>query len=1047
MKKIFTSLLLGLGLFASSYAQNQVLDQKSVNLAAINGNVNPTGGANPRQYGQSFVAGMTGTLSSIDIHVTSVSTNGFYYLYVREGSGFEGNLLSTSGFEVNGSTVPNDFLKVNLNSTPVTSGNTFTFIIAPNTSPYMQLNITADTEYANGSMFYKSGSNAAVGLARDLIFRTYVTPPCATTTSTSSASNCDIYYWNGISCDATGAYTKTLVNAEGCDSIATLNFTRIEPTTSTTTHTVCGAYEWNGKTYTESGSYTTDGITQIAFGEEGSYEYTNKFVNSKGCDSLATLILTIDETVFTSTSDATTCNNSYLWNGTYYSENGTYTKTGLKTANGCDSVATINLTFYPKSESTTIVDDVCGSYEWNGDTYTESGIYEAYFDNQYGCDSIAYLDITFNSHEGLTDTVKSCEPYEWYGDVYDKSGLYSQRFTAQDGCDSTVYLALSFNSTIDFSGDFMFNSCKSDIFFTSTADSLVKINGQVIEGKTLVQWGEYDDYSSYTSNHYPDGIDGAPDGYSWIPDPNDEERDDHYFTVRTSGDEISGGKVIVHQTLNPGAIKEVYVITYGGEEVIYELIASPTPALISSNVPVIAEFPFTTENVVGVKIVLTKEFGLLHGIDAIGIETAQLEYRLANAPTGEYTIEAISKGGCLNTQIIEFENNNKYDTITETSCEAYTYYDDKTGDRVVLSKTGVYNFITYSEESECSNIVHLDFTFTGIAYDTTIVSCDDEYYWEDADMDLDETGVYSYQFYNEETGCDSVVNINFIMNETPQVYFAMSEPDGSFCVKSLVLGSEAETVKLNGVLLTQSIVEDGPPFPVYIAENLKDINYTLEVSNAGGVCLNVYTWRNKVADYDTLTYKSCTGIESPSGMFINKTGVYQDTISGEGEEDCEVVYTIYYTDTTFKASISFIEGALETDYVSATATYTWFDCDTEEEITGSENSITPPYEGSFNTTIEDKGCTVSIECYDMLATGTSKSVTSTLLNVYPNPSTGNFIVELNSNQNYDVINSLGSTVMKGSLLEGVNALDLRSLNEGIYFLTIDAQVTKLIVRK
>ena len=67
-----------------------------------------------------------------------------------------------------------------------------------------------------------------------------------------------------------GVYTDTLINSVGCDSIATLNLTINNSTTSSSSATTCDSYNWNGTTYTSSGIYT-DTLT-----------------NSVGCDSIAT---------------------------------------------------------------------------------------------------------------------------------------------------------------------------------------------------------------------------------------------------------------------------------------------------------------------------------------------------------------------------------------------------------------------------------------------------------------------------------------------------------------------------------------------------------------------------------------------------------------------------------------------------------------------------------------------------------------------------------------------------------------------------------------
>ena len=67
------------------------------------------------------------------------------------------------------------------------------------------------------------------------------------------------YTWEGTTYATSGAYTKTFVAANGADSIVTLNLT-IRPANVPTTEKVTVRYDepytWNGVTYTESGLYT-----------------------------------------------------------------------------------------------------------------------------------------------------------------------------------------------------------------------------------------------------------------------------------------------------------------------------------------------------------------------------------------------------------------------------------------------------------------------------------------------------------------------------------------------------------------------------------------------------------------------------------------------------------------------------------------------------------------------------------------------------------------------------------------------------------------------
>src|SRR5207249_4179585 len=123
------------------------------------------------------------------------------------------------------------------------------------------------------------------------------------TTSTTTKEVCPAqlpYSWNGNGYTAARSYPVTLKGSAGCDSVATLILTISQATTSTTTKEVCPAqlpYSWNGQSYTQAGTYTA------------------ALKGSAGCDSVATLILTISQaTTSTTTKEVCPAQLPYSWN-------------------------------------------------------------------------------------------------------------------------------------------------------------------------------------------------------------------------------------------------------------------------------------------------------------------------------------------------------------------------------------------------------------------------------------------------------------------------------------------------------------------------------------------------------------------------------------------------------------------------------------------------------------------------------------------------------------------------------------------------------------
>ncbi|MDO4194584.1 MAG: choice-of-anchor J domain-containing protein [Prevotellaceae bacterium] len=138
------------------------------------------------------------------------------------------------------------------------------------------------------------------------------------------------YTWRGQTCTASGTYTYygATGSTATCDSVINLVLTVSNAVNVTENYAICqgNSYTWNGNTYTTAGSYTWQGTT------------------ASGCDSIVTLNLTVNPTYNTTETQTITSNDlPYTWNGQTITAAGTYTYRGT-TAAGCDSVVTLILT-------------------------------------------------------------------------------------------------------------------------------------------------------------------------------------------------------------------------------------------------------------------------------------------------------------------------------------------------------------------------------------------------------------------------------------------------------------------------------------------------------------------------------------------------------------------------------------------------------------------------------------------------------------------------------------------------------------------------------
>lgn len=189
-----------------------------------------------------------------------------------------------------------------------------------------------------------------------------------------------------------GTFTCIVTDANNCT--AGLQSTISQPSQglrSGFSTMACDSYSWNNQTYTSTGSYQQT-LTSVS-----------------GCDSLVTLTLTVNATS-TSTTSLSICSSDlpYSWNGLTFSSGGSQTA-HLTNSSGCDSAATLNLTIRPISTSTTnlSIPAVQLPYRWNGLTFTTAGSQTAHLTNSAGCDSAATLNLTIPAVNTWTGAVST----------------------------------------------------------------------------------------------------------------------------------------------------------------------------------------------------------------------------------------------------------------------------------------------------------------------------------------------------------------------------------------------------------------------------------------------------------------------------------------------------------------------------------------------------------------------------------------------------------------------------------------------------------------
>ena len=318
----------------------------------------------------------------------------------------------------------------------------------------------------NGATFNAAGVQTAtledVNGCDSTVIMTLTVNPTYNITATKTICQSELpYTWNGVVFNAAGTQNLSLQSVNGCDSLVTMVLT-VNPTYSVTdTRSVCPSempYTWNGVTFNAAGVQSVTLQT------------------TDGCDSVVTMILTVNQTHVT-TDSRTICQSElpYTWNGVTFTAAGVQTAT-LQDVNGCDSTVIMTLTVNP-TYSITLTHAICQSelpYTWDGVVFNAAGTQTLNLQTVNGCDSIVSMTLTVN--QPVTELVEAtaCDSYEWNGTTYTATGDYTQTFTAANGCDSTVTLHLT-----------LYSSVTEQIEIT-TPDSCYTWNGQ-----TYCESGDY----------------------------------------------------------------------------------------------------------------------------------------------------------------------------------------------------------------------------------------------------------------------------------------------------------------------------------------------------------------------------------------------------------------------------------------------------------------------------------------------------------------------------------------------------------------------------
>ncbi len=351
------------------------------------------------------------------------------------------------------------------------------------------------------------------------------------------------YTWNGQSINTTVVgqftYSDTLVSSLGCDSVTELVLNVVMAYSTTEEDVVCQdePYVWNGINVNTSVPGVS--VTRVTL------------QSAVGCDSVVELRLTIGAKSASQQYDVVCQNDTYTWNGLSISTTTpgvfTYNDT-LRTSQGCDSIASLILTV-AGTNMNRISDDVCQNepYMWNGSTLNTSVVGEtthtATLTNASGCDSTVILTLTVTSltEEEVYDTICFGDQYVFDGKAISEAGHYTAVGVNDKGCPHTTHLYLTVHDKTVVNFDVVDICADADFLNVSyTYDGSPITSFSAVFDESARAQG-FDDVSDVEVEE--DGVLQIPVMQSFV-DSTDYPRPDVYnVTISMNSEECGGGSI------------------------------------------------------------------------------------------------------------------------------------------------------------------------------------------------------------------------------------------------------------------------------------------------------------------------------------------------------------------------------------------------------------------------------------------------------------------------------------------------------------------------
>jgi len=299
----------------------------------------------------------------------------------------------------------------------------------------------------------------------------------------------------------------------------------------------------------------------------------------------------------------------------------------------------------------------------------------------------------------------------------------------------------------------------------------------------------------------------------------------------------------------------------------------------------------------------------------------------------------------------------------------------------------------------------------------TEVACN-SYKWIDGNSYTSNNTTATHTLTNA-AGCDSVVTLNLTINNSTSGTDVITACDSFTWI-------DGNTYTDSNSTATHTLTNAAG------CDSVVTLNLTINNSTTGTDVITAcgsYRW----IDGNTYTSNNTTATDT----LTNAAG-------------CDSVVTLNLTINTV-SDLTTTTSGITLSATNTSATYAWLNCDNNYAvITGETNqSYTATSNGNYAVELTENGCVDTSACAAITSVGITENHFGNELSVYPNPTGGNFSIDLG--ENYESA-SVRVTDINGKLIQsnsynGRQFLDLKlEVPAGVYLLVIESEQKRTVIR-